>query len=265
MKISYFFILYLIFSLISPVSAHDNTEKTLTGRDVAVLVDERPDGDDRSFELTFTLINKRGRKRVRVVKSLQKDYGPDSKSLMCFLKPSDVKNTIFLQHDFDEPKKEDDKWLYLPALKKVRRIAGSSKNDYFMGTDFTYDDLGDRNVDEDNHSLLKDESIDGYPCWVKVAVPKDKSYMYSKVVSWVRKDVHIPIKVDYYDRHGQLLKSMKLSDFRQNQGFWKAFKLEMQNFQQNHKTIINYQKVKYDSNLKDRLFAVSSIKKGRIR
>ncbi len=240
-------------------------QKTMTGRDVAILVDKVPDGDDRTAELSFTLINKQGKKRVRQVKSYQKDIGEDTKSVMCFVSPSDVKNTIFLQHDYDDPSKEDDKWLYLPALKKVRRIAGSSKNDYFMGTDFTYDDMGDRNVDEDDHKLLEDETIEGYDCWVKEARPKDKDYMYSRVVSWIRKDIHIPIKMDFYDRHENLMKSMKLSDFKQTEGFWKAFKLEMENYQQKHRTIIEYQKVRYNTGLNDNLFEVSAIEKGRIR
>ena len=243
----------------------DDLPKTLTGRDVAILVDKVPDGDDRTSELTFTLINKQGKKRVRTVKSYQKDIGDDTKSVMCFLSPSDVKNTIFLQYDYDDPSKEDDKWLYLPALKKVRRIAGSSKNDYFMGSDFTYDDMGDRNVDEDEHKLLDDETLEGYDCWVKEATPKDKSYMYSKVNAWIRKDIHLAVKIDYYDRHGNLMKSMRLSDFRQTEGFWKAFRLEMENFQQKHKTVIEYQKVKYNTGLDDSLFEVSAIEKGRIR
>ena len=258
-------ILSLLIAATTATAQEKPIENKLTGREVAILVDQRPDGDDRSSELTFTLINKQGKRRIRKVKSYQKDIASDTKSLMCFLSPADVKNTIFLQHEYDDPCKEDDKWLYLPALKKARRIAGSSKNDYFMGTDFTYDDMGDRNVDEDEHSLLQDETIDGHCCWVKESKPKDRNYMYSKVISWIRKDIYIPIKIDFYDRHGELLKSMVLSDFRNTDGFWKAFKLEMENFQQKHKTIIEYQNVKYNSNLEDNLFEVSSIERGRIR
>lgn len=257
--------LSILLSSTSVMAQDISGENELTGREVAILADQVPDGDDRTSELTFTLINKQGKKRIRKVKSYQKDIASDTKSLMCFLNPADVKNTIFLQHDYDDPRKEDDKWLYLPALKKARRIAGSSKNDYFMGTDFTYDDMGDRNIDEDEHRLLKDETIAGYSCWVKEAKPKDNNYMYSKVISWIRKDICIPIKIDFYDRHGELLKSMTLSDIRNTGVFWKAFKLEMENFQQKHKTIIEYQNIKYNSNLENSLFEVSSIERGRIR
>ena len=86
---------------------------------------------------------------------------------MFFTYPGDVKGTGFLTWDYDQAGKEDDKWLYLPAMKKTRRISGSSsKTDYFMGTDFTYDDMGDRNIDEDTHKFLRKEKCGGFDCYV---------------------------------------------------------------------------------------------------
>ena len=139
----------LLFCL-SVVSIHG---AELTGRDIMVKVDERPDGDEQRSVMKMTLINRRGKTRERSLLMYTKDYGKDSKSLMYFQSPGDVKGTGFLAWDYDYPKKDDDQWLYLPALKKSRRISSSSRNDYFMGTDFTYDDMGDRNVDEDIHEL----------------------------------------------------------------------------------------------------------------
>lgn len=99
----------------------------------------------------------------------------DRKSIMFFQYPGDVKGTGFLTWDYDDPSRDDDKWLYLPAMKKTRRISGSSaKQDYFMGSDFTYDDMGSRHVDEDTHKLLGEESIGGHKCWQLESVPKDK-------------------------------------------------------------------------------------------
>lgn len=237
----------------------------LTGRDIMLRVDERPDGDDRKSTMRMTLINKRGRTRERTVLSMSKEYGKDSKSLIYFQAPADVKGTGFLQYEYDAPSKEDDRWLYLPALKKVRRISGSSKGDYFMGTDFTYDDIGDRAVDEDTHTLLREEAVDGEKCWVIESKPKDRDYMYSRTVGWIRQESLIAAKVEYYDKQGNLLKILTIPDIRKQDGFWTSIKMVMDNIQKNHKTTIETTEVNYNVGLKDSLFRVSTLERGRIK
>ena len=112
-----------------------------TGRDIIQRVKDRPDGNTRYAEMQLTLVKKNGDKRERKMVSWAMDEGKDTKKIMFFTYPGDVKGTGFLTWDYDQAGKEDDKWLYLPAMKKTRRISGSSsKTDYFMGTDFTYDD-----------------------------------------------------------------------------------------------------------------------------
>jgi outer membrane lipoprotein-sorting protein len=242
----------------------DAAESSLNGRDIMLKVDNRPDGTDRKFLLEMTLINKRNRKRVRTVLSYSKDYGNDKKTIMYFEKPADVKGTGFLSYEYDEPSKEDDRWLYLPALKKVRRISGSSKNDYFMGTDFTYDDMGDRSVDEDTHQLLREEALEGHSCWVVESVAKDKSYMYSKKIGWVRKDSLIATKVEFYDRRGTLIKTLTVPVQEKVNGFWTALKMVMDNTSKEHKTLLEMKEVQYDQGIKDSLFRVSTLQRGRI-
>ncbi len=237
----------------------------LTGTDIMLKVDNRADGDDRKSIMHMTLINKRGRTRERTVLSYQKDYGKDTKAIMYFQKPADVKGTGFLSWEYDDPSKDDDRWLYLPALKKVRRISGSTKNDYFMGTDFTYDDMGGRSVDEDNHKLLREEKRDGQKCWVVESVPKDKDYMYSRMVRWIRQDAFVPIRVEFYDRQGNLLKILTIPDVRKQDGFWTMFKMKMDNIQERHKTILELEEVHYNTKVKDSLFRVSTLERGRIR
>lgn len=243
----------------------DAAESPLTGREIMFKVDNKPDGIDRRFILEMTLINKRNRKRVRTVLSYSKDYGKDKKTIMYFEKPADVKGTGFLSFEYDEPSKEDDRWLYLPALKKVRRISGSSKNDYFMGTDFTYDDMGDRSVDEDTHQLLREEVVEGYPCWVVESVPKDKSYMYSKKMNWIRKDSLIAFKVEFYDQRGTLIKTLTAPVQEKVNGFWTALKMVMDNTSKEHKTLLEMKDVQYDQGIKDSLFRVSTLQRGRIQ
>lgn len=234
-----------------------------TGRDVMVMEDERPDGDDRTSVMKMTLVNKRGSKRVREVSSYSKDYGKDKKSVMVFERPADVKGTAFLSWEYDDPSREDDKWLYMPAMKKVRRISGASKNEYFMGSDFTYDDMGDRHVDEDTHTLLGEEEVDGQLCWKVESVPLDPDDMYTRKVLWVSKVAHMVLKAEYYDKDG-LLKVYRVVDFGKEGGFWTVRHSEMENVIRNHKTVMEFSAMQYDTGLGDKLFRVSSIQRGRI-
>lgn len=242
--------------------------QTLTGRDIVQKAKDRPDGDTRSSEMTMKLINKRGSERERKVISYSMDVGvnkKDRKTLMFFQYPGDVKGTGFLTWDYDEIGKDDDKWLYLPAMKKTRRISGSSaKKDYFMGTDFTYDDMGSRNVDEDSHKLLREESLNGQKCWVVESTSKDSRDIYSKKVSWIRQDCLIAIKVEYYDKPGKLHRELKMSDITKVDGIWIAKKLHMNNVQTNHQTIIIIENPRYNIPIDENAFTVAKLEKGSI-
>ena len=242
--------------------------QSLTGREIVQKVKDRPDGDSRSSEMTIQLINKRGNVRERKVISYSIDVGKnkkDRKTLMFFQYPGDVKGTGFLTWDYDEIGKDDDKWLYLPAMKKTRRISGSSaKKDYFMGTDFTYDDMGSRNVDEDNHKLLREETMDGHKCWVVESTSKDSRDIYSKKISWIRQDCLIALKVEYYDKLGKLHRELKLSDITQVDGIWVAKKMDMTNVQNNHKTIILIENPKYNIDIDENSFTVAKLEKGNL-
>ncbi|GAF04663.1 outer membrane lipoprotein-sorting protein [Saccharicrinis fermentans] len=237
-----------------------------TGRDIIQQVKDRPDGDTRSSEMTMKLINKRGSVRERKVISYSIDIGTDKKdrkTLMFFQYPGDVKGTGFLTWDYDEIGKDDDKWLYLPAMKKTRRISGSSaKKDYFMGTDFTYDDMGSRNVDEDEHKLLREESVNGHKYWVVESTSKDSRDIYSKKISWIRQDCLIASKVEYYDKLGELHRKLILSDIEKVDGIWVAKKLDMKNVQNNHQTIILIENPKYDIDIDENAFTVTKLEKG---
>ncbi len=246
------------------VSQAEATEQALSGQQIMTRVDDRPDGDDRKSVQTMTLINKSGRKRIREVESLSKDYGKDKKSIMVFKKPADVSGTAFLTWEYDDPTREDDKWLYMPAMKKVRRISGASKNEYFMGSDFTYDDMGDRNVEEDTHTLLGEENVDGHDCWKIESIPVNPEDMYTRKLLWVCRAADMVIKAEYYDKDG-LLKIYKALDFRKQDGFWTLFRSEMDNVSRHHKTVMTVDAVQYDSGISDHLFRVSTIQRGAIR
>ena len=210
----------------------------LSGRQIVDKAYNLPTGDDQTSVLTMTLVNKSGQTRVRKIQQYTKDFGKVDKSIMFFLSPADVKNTSFMNWSYDDDNKADDQWIYLPALKKVKRISSDSKSDYFMGSDFTYDDLGDRKLDADVHKLLKEETIDGHACYVVESVSKDEDYMYSKTRTWIRKDNFVGMKKEFYNEDGELLKVLTIKNVKKVSGYWIISSSEMKNIQKNHKTTI---------------------------
>ncbi len=233
------------------------------GHDIMVKVKNRPDGDTRSSSMEMKLVNKSGSTRVRKITSYAMDVGEDTKTIMFFQYPNDVKGTGFLTVNYDDVNKEDDKWLYLPALKKTRRISGkSSKTDYFMGSDFTYDDIGKRNVDEDTHKLLREESADGYDYYVIESTPKKEGEIFSKKLVWVRKDCDVVAKVEFYDKLGKLHRQMVSSDIKKVDGFWTIGKMEMKNVQTGHSTELLFLDPKFNIQLDSKIFSVNKLERG---
>lgn len=238
----------------------------IDARQVAVNVDERDDGDDETTDMEMTLINKNGQERVRKVMTYRKDYGEDSHSVMFFLEPADVKDTGFLTWNYDDESKDDDQWLYLPALKKVRRISSSGKADYFMGTDFTYSDMGDRDVDDYTYKHLGTEVIDGIECYHIESIPKDKDVIketgYSRGEMWVRPDIWIMVKAKFYDKKGEFLKELSTGDVEEIDGIWTIKKMHMVNEQKNHQTIFQFSNISYNTGLDDDIFSQRRLTKG---
>ena len=250
----------LLAALLLAAAASGNAQ---TGRDIAERVKNRPDGDTRYAEMQLTLVKKNGDKRDRKMVSWAMDEGKDTKKIMFFTYPGDVKGTGFLTWDYDQTGKEDDKWLYLPAMKKTRRISGSSsKTDFFMGTDFTYDDMGGRGVDEDKHKLLREEMRDGHKCWVLESVPVDAREIYNRKLSWIRQDCDVTVYVEFYDKLDKLHRVMSVSELQQVGGYWTVMKMEMKNVQSGHSTQITVTGPKYDIPVDKSLFTVAKLEKG---
>ncbi len=233
----------------------------LTGQQIMEKVYSKPSGDDMQGELVMTLENSRGEQRVRNLKQFSRDDGKIEKKIMFFLSPADVKNTSFMNWSYSDGR-EDDQWIYLPALKRIKRISSEGKSDYFMGSDFTYDDLGDRHPDEDNHKLVREESIDGNNCYVVESTPKTTGYMYSKTISWVMKDNFLGLKREFYDAKGNLLKTLTIKKFDEISGIWTILETEMNNVQKKHKTLMSFTNVQYNQGLKDNWFSERTMTAG---
>ncbi len=238
-----------------------------TGLQIMQRVDNRDDGDDLTQSIYQKLIDRRGGVRERFMVAMRKDYGKDSKSISYFLKPANIRDTALLTYDYDGTERDDDQWLYLPALKKVRRISSSDRGDYFMGTDFTFEDVKQTPELEDyNWTLIGSETVDGHDCWKVQGVPKTdelkKDLGYSKTVNFIRKDIDLAIRIDYWDRKGQELKHFHATEVKQIQGVWTATRVVMENIQTGHKTEIVFSDQHYNSGLSDRKFTERMLKRG---
>jgi len=238
-----------------------------TGLEIMQLVDARDDGDDLIQHMQQRLIDSRGSVREREMISLRKDYGRDSKSITYFLAPSNVRDTALLTWDYDGVAKDDDQWLYLPALKKVRRISSSDRGDYFMGTDFTFEDIKQTPELEDyNWTLTGSESLQGQDVWVVEGEPKTddlkKNLGYSKTRYYIRKDIHMYIRVDFWDRKGQELKHLVSEEIRQIDGVWTATRGTMTNIQSDHRTELEFSEQRYNTGLSDSTFSERMLKRG---
>lgn len=257
-KVSFITVMVLLLWLVPGIMNAQN----LTGKEIIEKVYNRDDGDDQKAELTMTLINSRGSKRVRELTQFYKDYGDEEKKIMFFKAPADVRNTSFMNWSYDDPSKDDDQWIYLPALKKVKRISSDSKDDYFMGSDFTYDDLGERHPNEDHHKLIRIENLNGEECYVVESTSKEEGYMYSKTITWVIKDKWIGLKKEFYDEEGEFLKTLTVDDYEKIQGFWTILHAEMKNDQKDHKTVMEYKDIEINTEIRDDYFTERMMTRG---
>ncbi len=255
-KVSIFLLILMAFAL------NAFAQEKLSGLQVMEKVYNRDTGNDMEANLTMTLINSSGDRRVREIKQFLRDFGKVEKRIMFFIKPADVRNTSFMNWSYDDPNKDDDQWIYLPALKKVKRISSDSKGDYFMGSDFTYDDLGDRKPGDDTHKILREEKLSGEDCYVIESIPRDEDYMYSKTVTWVIKGKWIGLKKEFYDEDGDYLKTLHIEEYQNIKGFWILTRVKMDNVQKKHQTIMELTNVKINVGIPANKFTERMMKRG---
>ena len=237
-------------------------ESVPDGAAVMRKVYDRPTGNDMKASLTMTLRNARGNTRVRTIQQFLRAGTNVEKKLMFFLEPADVRNTAFMNWSYTEAGKNDDQWIYLPALKRIKRISSSGKSDYFMGSDFTYDDLGDRHPDDDTHRVTGMEEINGKLCFIIESVPKEKGYMYSRTVTWIIDGVWIGLKKEFYDDQNKLLKTLHVKEYGEVNGYWTVTHTEMHNVQKSHTTIMKLSDITYDTGIADDLFSERTMQRG---
>lgn len=238
-----------------------NLHAQTTGAEVMDEVYKRPSGDNMQATLNMTITNSRGSTRERSIVQFRQDDGTIEKKIMFFTAPADVKNTSFLSYSYSDGK-DDDQWIYLPALGRVRRIASDKSNESFMGSDFTYDDMGARHPDEDIHTILREEQIDGWDCYVVESVPVKPNDDYAKTISWVIKDEWIGLKKEFLDSKNSVVRELSIDEYEKIDGIWVITDMTMSNLEKNSSTRITMNEVSFDNNLRDSFFSERQMKMG---
>lgn len=237
----------------------------LTGYDIAKTSYNVDSGRTAHYEAVLTLLSKNGGVRSREISLRKKQFDGVKKSLITFSAPKDVAGVAYLAFDHDEKEgeaKESENWLYMPALKKIRRISGSARQDEFMGSDFTYEDIADRGLYKDNFTLVGEETAENSECWKIDCVAKDSSEKIPRRILWIRKDNYLPQKAELYDQRGELQRTLVCSDISEVDGIWTIHKMVMTNVQTGHSSVLEMKNVKYNMNLSDNLFTVANLERG---
>ena len=262
-------VLLLVFTVLGlPSLAATEGPQQPTGREIMEWVRDREDGDNETSQMEMILIDKAGSRRVRKMQSMRKDVGPDRMSLLFFSSPADVKNTGFLSYDYIDVERDDDQWLYLPALKKTKRIAGGDRGGSFMGSDFTYSDMSKPALDRYTYSLMKEVSIDGVDLWQIEAIPNEKEAKetgYTRTISFVRKDNHIVVRSVLFQKRGKRLKYFEVDKIEEIDGVWVPTELSMTTKRGKktvHKTTLRMTDVKFNQPMDKDLFSVRRLEKG---
>jgi hypothetical protein len=228
---------------------------------------KRHEVNSETSSVVMLLVDDKGNKEKRLLDQFSKKAEKgESRAMMVFLDPADIKGTALLTWEHDTT--PSDQWLYLPAQKKMQRIAQGSKKSYFMGTDFTYEDLEPEDIENFSYTVLAEEPCDGGTCWKIEAVPANpetgKDSGYAKRLMWVRQDNYVTVKIEFFDRRERLLKTQTAQELENVEGtVWRARKTLMDNHKENHKTLMGLKERAINQPIADEVFTERYILSGR--
>lgn len=250
--------------LLTPFAVHADE---LTARQIIELQKERHAVKSYTAEIVMLLVDRRGNKKQRLIRRYGKKFENGlNRAIIVFKEPKDIAGTALLTWELEGGKEKQ--WLYLPTQKKMQRIAGQSKKGVFMGTDFTYEDLQPDTIENYSYNLLDSEKVDKADCYVIELTPatkeKQKESAYSKRVVWVRKDIFLTVKIEFYDRRGRLFKTQTNHDLINLEGtIWMAKKSLMSNHKKRHKTLMGVKDRKINIFIDDTVFTERFILSGK--
>jgi len=242
---------------------------SLSAYEIMKMTNDRDDGDNATSDMEMVLINRNGKKRVRKMKRFIKDFGKDVHSVIFFRAPANVEGTGFLSYDYDDTGKDDDQWLYLPALKKVKRIASSDKDSSFMGSDYTYGDMTKFALDSYHLKHIKEVAVRDHMTWLIEARPKTKAvidtYGYKKILFFVRQDNFMIVRAVKWMKEGARIRFMDTPIIEKIDGIWTPVQMTVttqKGKSVEHKTILNYSRIKFNQPISKNTFTTHQLKKG---
>lgn len=258
--------LLVAFALLAGAPA---TAELPAGDEIARRINARDDGESMSRTLEMELVDKRGSTRVRSARVLRRWFGEEKRLAFYYLSPKTVEDTAFLVHDHPAVGREDDQWLYLPALRKVRRIAARDRGKNFLGTDMSYEDMkNETRVTRSDYTwkTLREEPCDDTVCLVLEATPLDteiaRAVGYGRITYWIDPAMWIARKVVYDDVALRHKKTALLSEFREVGGIWTVHVLEVRNHQTGHRTVFRSTEVDYQTELDPDWFTERGLRRG---
>lgn len=233
---------------------------------IAKEIDARDNGfDNTEAELTMTLKNAYGEESVRKLrnKTLEiADVSKGDKTLVVFDHPRDIAGTAFLT--FSNILEADDQWLFLPALKRVKRISSKNKSGPFMGSEFAYEDISSQEVEKYTYKYLGEDSCGNDKCFKIERFPTYKHSGYTRQIAWIDMERFIPIKMDYYDRKNSLLKTQLFEEYHQYEDkYWRTGNMLMNNHQNGKSTTLRASNYIFRSNLQESDFTKAKLKRLR--
>jgi hypothetical protein len=246
------------------VPAHALSPAEEKGLEIAVEADRCDEGwQDQKADLLMILRNRHGQESVRELRNRSLEVDDDGdKLLVIFDRPRDVKGTAFLT--FTHQAGQDDQWLYLPALKRIKRISSNNKSGPFMGSEFAYEDLTSQEVEKYTYKHLRDETVDSLDCFVVERIPVDPKSGYTKQIVWYDKQEYRIQKIEFYDRKADLLKTLSYAGYQQYlDRYWRADDMFMENHQTGKSTKLDWKKYVFQTGLSERDFDQNSLKRAR--
>jgi hypothetical protein len=253
-------------------TAQATAEADLTDVDQIMLnVENRDNGDNMVYTFVMTLIDRHGSRRHRKVKSFFKDFGEDRYGIIFFMEPANLHKTAFLTFDYDDSQKEDDQWIYLPAMKKTSRIGSADKTASFVGSDITFADLTERKAADYHHRMIKPNAVlRGHETWMIEQIPKEQQeidkFGYIKALHFVEKKSYFVIRSIFWLKGNHRLKYYDMYDFKKIDGIWTELSFSFTTTSIDghviHRTEGHMQDVSYFQDLDPSYFTVSQLEAG---
>ena len=240
-----------------------------SGDTIAQKINARDEGIAVARNLKMEMIDRHGKLRVRETRAYRKYFGDEKRTAIFYLKPKNIKDTAFLTYDYADKAKDDDQWLYLPAMRKVRRISASDRGDYFLGTDLSYEDIKLEtrvSIEDYTRKTIGEDEVDGFHCYVveeqaiDAEIAEELGHMRRE--SCVDDNLWIVRRSKFWDLQNKPLKTTYFKNISRVEGIWTAHEIAVNNHKTGHQTRFIFSDVHYNEGVNDRVFTQNGMKRG---